>query len=248
MLKLRNIIAKREDFRMVIEDLHLEQGEMVAVLGNNGSGKSTFLSILSGLLPYRGSYAINGEDFQETDERKRHVLVSLLPQDGGLSMPFDCFYVVLTGRYPLTNGSGYSEDDMETTEKTMVLLDIEHLKERQFNSLSGGEKQRVLLARSINRDSPLLLLDEPLSGVDLRHQYETIELLKELRSEKLILVVIHDLSLAVREFQRFLCFQEGRLVYDVDNEGVREERLSDIFGLGIKFLRHEKGIFIYREV
>jgi iron complex transport system ATP-binding protein len=247
LLDLSGIVVRRGDFSLCINSLRINRREMIAIVGNNGSGKSTFLSVLGGLLPYEGSYMINDREFGEIDKKDRHRLISLLPQEGSLSMPFDVFYVVLSGRFPLTNGRHYGEEDYFFTERIMKWLDVWHLKDREFVTLSGGEKQRVLLARALNRDASVLLLDEPLSGIDLRHQYETVEILKKLQKDRIILVVIHDISLALREFDRFLCFKEGRLLYDLSRDEIEAEQIGTVFDIKVNFLRHENGVFIYRE-
>jgi len=247
LLDLRDIVAKRAEFRLSIESLKINRGEMIAIVGNNGSGKSTFLSVLGGLLSYSGIYRINDSEFGELDKKDRHRLISLLPQEGSLSMPFDVFYVVLSGRFPLTDGRCYEEEDYLFTERVMKWLDVWHLRHREFVTLSGGEKQRVLLARALNRDAAILLLDEPLSGIDLRHQYETVEILKQLQRDRIILVVIHDISLALREFDRFLCFKDGRLLYDLSGDEIEAEHIGTVFDIKVNFLKHENGVFIYRE-
>ncbi|MFC1855526.1 ATP-binding cassette domain-containing protein, partial [Thermodesulfobacteriota bacterium] len=161
-----------------------------------------------------------------------------------LNMPFDVFYVVLTGRFIHTDGRKYSKDDFEETLRVMAQTDIIHLKDRQFNELSGGEKQRVLLARTINKNTKIVLLDEPFSDTDILHQHKLIGLLKELAKDKLIIVVIHDLSLAVREFERFLFFESGRLSYDAMREEIDEERLSGIFGVNVNFIKEGEKLFV----
>jgi len=247
LIELHNIEARQGDFTLKIKGLSLKQRGLVAVLGNNGSGKSTFLSVLSGLRDFRGEYLLDGHPFIEYNPVRRHSMVALLPQQTTINMPFDVHYVVLTGRYPHTDGRGYSRGDIEHTDETLRRLDIWHLSHRQFNELSGGEKQRVLLARVINRDSPVMLLDEPFTGVDLRHQHEIIDLLKCLSKDKLILVVVHDLSLAVREFERFLFFVDGVLEYDLERDELDEERLSEVFQVEVRFMRNERGVFVYTE-
>ncbi len=247
MIELRDITALQGDFRLSVKELILKKGDFVAVLGNNGSGKSTFLSVVAGLKKFSGEYILDGSKFSELPPMGRHRIISLLPQQTSLNMPFDVHYVVLTGRYPHTDGRGYGERDFQVTEEVLRKFDVWHLRERQFNELSGGEKQRVLLARVINRDSPVILLDEPLGGIDLRHQHDTLDLLKGLSTERVILVVIHDISLAVREFDRFLFFVQGDLAHDLVKHQLDEERLSRVFDVKVSFIRHGKGVFVYTE-
>ncbi len=247
MIELRDITALQGDFRLCVKELILKKGDFVAVLGNNGSGKSTFLSVVAGLKKFSGEYTLDGKKFSILPLMERHRIISLLPQQTSLNMPFDVHYVVLTGRYPHTDGRGYEERDFQVTEQVLRKFDVWHLRERQFNELSGGEKQRVLLARVINRESPVILLDEPLSGIDLRHQHDTLDLLKSLSPERVILVVIHDISLAVREFERFLFFVQGDLAQDLKKNQLNEERLSRVFDVKVSFIRHGGEVFVYTE-
>ncbi len=248
MINLENIKAQRGDFQLSVEKLGLKKGDFTAVLGNNGSGKSTFFSLLSGFLKYNGDYNFLGSDFNSLSLPERNKSVGLLPQKTTLNMPFDVFYVILTGRFPFTNGYTYTQADHDLTENTLEKFDILHLRDRQFNELSGGEKQRVLLARILNRETPIMLLDEPLNGIDLRHQHETIKLLKSVSSEKTILVVMHDISMAIKEFNRFLFFVDGKLTYDVRAGEIDENRLSDIFKVKVNFLKQEDKLFVHTEL
>ncbi len=245
MIELNNIAVRRGGFNLMIESLSLEKGEMVAVLGNNGSGKSTFLSMLTGFLKFQGSYRLQGNEFGSIGFREQNRLIGLLPQKTELNMPFDVFYIIQTGRFPLTNGYRYRREDLQATERIIELLDIEHLKDRSYKELSGGEKQRVLLARILNRESPVLLLDEPLNGIDLRHQHETVGLLRRMKKEKAILVVMHDLSLALREFDRFLIFEKGRLIYTSGKEQISRERLVDIFDVEVDLLEKDGKLYVH---
>lgn len=248
MIKLSDIQAQRGAFNLLVPALKLNQGDFIAVLGNNGSGKSSFLSMLSGFLGYKGNYQLNERDYKSYGLKERNQLVGLLPQKTTLNMPFDVYYVILTGRFPLTNGFHYREQDHRATDQIIAQFDIDHLKERPFNELSGGEKQRVLLARALNRDTPVVLLDEPLTGIDLRHQHETLALLRQKQKNNICLVVMHDISLAIREFDRFLIFVEGKLVYDVTKAQVSAERLAEVFSVQIDFLTHKEKLVVYSAI
>ncbi|RME68018.1 MAG: ABC transporter ATP-binding protein, partial [Nitrospirae bacterium] len=192
LIELKDIETRLGSFTLRVGSLSLDRGQLVAVLGNNGSGKSTFLSVLAGLRPFRGTYKLMGKDFKRLDTTERHRLVCLLPQSVTLQMPLDVFYVVLTGRFPWTEGRAYSDEDIALTEKSLREFDVYHLKDRRFNELSGGERQRVLLARTFVRGSEAVLLDEPFTALDLRHQWETMGFLRKHARDRLIIVVLHD--------------------------------------------------------
>jgi cobalamin transport system ATP-binding protein len=245
LIELKNIEVTRGGFNLAIESLQLQKGEMIAVLGNNGSGKSTFFSMLAGFLKFKGGYLLSQTKFKEIAFREKSRLIGLLPQKTELNMPFDVTYIILTGRFSLTNGYQYGKVDHQATESIIEQLELGHLRNRSFKELSGGEKQRVLLARTLNRETPVLLLDEPLNGIDLKHQHETIGLLQGMKKEKAIMVVMHDVSLALREFDRFLIFSEGRLIYISGKEQLSPARLVEIFDVEIDFLEKDGRLYVH---
>ncbi len=220
---------------------------MIAVLGNNGSGKSTFLNVMAGLLEFTGGYSIDGMPFKKMAQAESARRIGFLPQEAALNMPFDAFYVVLTGRFIHSDGRMYSGGDIACTEEVMKRFDVFHLRDRLFNALSGGEKQRVLLARVMNMDTDIFLLDEPFSGVDILHQIKIVDIFRRIRKEKIIIVVIHDLSFAIQHFSRFLLFREGRLLYDMKKDGLSAGRLSEVFGVRVGFAEQDERMFVYTE-
>ncbi len=239
-LELRDFEVRQGDFRLRIPELRLSAGQMVAVLGPNGSGKSTLLSALAGLRNYRGTLLLGGEDLRTIPEKERYRRLSYLPQGGHLGLPFEVFYVVLTGRYPLLSGRRYTEADHRATARLLKLFDLEALGGRLFGELSGGERQRVLLARALNREAPVLLLDEPFNAVDLRHQHLFVRLLRSYvrRKEGLCVTVLHDLGLAVKYFDRFLLLKEGSLRADLGRSELSETLLGEVMGVEVKFVEY----------
>ncbi|HLC16210.1 MAG TPA: ABC transporter ATP-binding protein, partial [Thermodesulfovibrionia bacterium] len=147
--------------------------------------------------------------------------------------------------FPCTAGSRYGKEDIDATEQILRQMDIFHLQERPFYTLSGGEKQRVLLARTLNRNSTVVALDEPLTGIDIRHQQESVQYLKSIIREKLILVVIHDISVALATFNRFLFFINGVLAYDLKQDSINESVLFEVFGVRLNILKHENNMVVY---
>lgn len=235
MININNLTLLQGDFKLTVDQLEIQPGQLIAIMGNNGSGKSTFLSALSGLKPFTGEYNIDGKQFQELSTQEQYQRISLLPQHVSLNMPFDVNYVVLTGRFPYVSGNAYSTDDQEATNAILQEFDLVPLKNRQFNELSGGEKQRVLLARMINRDSSVILLDEPLASVDLKHQFEVLNILKTRLKDRIVMVVIHDIHMAIQVFDHFLFFEQGKLIYNTSKSDLNAEKISQIFQVNISF-------------
>lgn len=247
MINLEGIKLRQGGFNLRVDRLSLEKGSLIAVMGNNGSGKSTFLTLLSGLKSFTGIYTLDGQSFNILSRQWFSKKVGFLLQQTSVNMPFDVFYVVLTGRFVHTDGTSYTEKDFNSTERVLKLLDIEHLKDRPINELSGGERQRVFLARVINMDTQVLLLDEPFSGVDMAHQIAVMDVLKKVSQDKIVLVVIHDISFAVTHFKRFLFFKQGALVYDFDHNNMSAHALTDVFGVNIMFFDYEGRRFVYAD-
>jgi iron complex transport system ATP-binding protein len=245
LVDISNISSKLGGFSLNIKAFNLTAGGLTAIAGNNGSGKSTFLGVLSGLYSYKGQYLIDGQEFVRHKRREISKKIGILPQTTSLNMPFDVFYVVLTGRFSHSDGRQYCASDIEKTEAIMLDFDIYHLKDRQFNELSGGEKQRALLCRVINMDTDIILLDEPFSGVDINHQAGVIKILDRLKEKKAIIVVIHDLSFAVNHFDRFIFFKDGSLLYDIKDHDLTNEVMSEVFGIDIEFIRLQNKKFIF---
>ncbi|MBX6423700.1 ABC transporter ATP-binding protein [Thermosulfurimonas sp. F29] len=239
-IELRNFEVSRGTFRLHVPELSIPEGEMVAVVGPNGSGKSTLLSALAGLRPFRGTYLLARRPFSLYPEGERSRLLAYLPQGGRLGLPFEVFYVVLTGRYPLLSGRDYTPEDYLATEEILRLFDLEPLRRRLFGELSGGERQRVLLARTLNRASPILLLDEPLNAVDLRHQHLLIRHVRDYvrRKKGACLAVLHDLALALKYFDRFVLLQGGDLVGVYRREALSGELVGEVLGVDLSFVRH----------
>ena len=235
MINIKSLSLEQGEFLLDVDQLTVQPGQLVAIMGNNGSGKSTFLSALSGLRPFTGEYLLDGVSFAGLNKQQQSQQISLLPQHVSLNMPFDVNYVVLTGRFPYVLGNSYSNQDQDLTDQILEEFDLTKLKHRQFNELSGGEKQRVLLARMINRESSVLLLDEPLASVDIKHQYEVLHILKAGLQNRIIMVVIHDIHIALQMFDRFIFFNQGRLVYDTEQSDLDAEKISDIFKVKISF-------------
>jgi iron complex transport system ATP-binding protein len=240
MIEIVDLRLQQGAFVLEVPHLSLKKGELVAICGNNGSGKSTFLSTLSGLKDFSGDYRLNGKDFRKLGIRERARHISFLPQQSTLSMPFEVFYVVLTGRFSSVGGKGYTPEDYRKVEEVLRLFDLHHLKDRPFHELSGGERQRVLLARAFVREAEVILLDEPFTAVDLKHQHRLLKFFRQISRRSILLAVMHDLSLAFRYFDRFLFFKGGRLVFDLKREELCEKKLSRVFEIDLKLLRYRE--------
>jgi iron complex transport system ATP-binding protein len=195
-------------------DLALPAGGFGALLGPNGSGKSTLLKLLLGRLrPDAGEVKLLGRTVRDIPAAERARLVGYLPQEVQSAYDFRVDEVVLMGRYPHLSFGLESAHDHEIAESCLARTETAHLAGRSFASLSGGEKQRVLLASVLAQEPRVLLLDEPTAALDIHHQHEVMALLSRLQREGLaICLVTHDLNLAARYCPLVWLLHGGRLL------------------------------------
>jgi len=193
--------------------LMVNRGEMMAVVGPNGSGKSTLLRVFSGVLaPMSGSIRVAGRDLSAYPRRRLARMTAVVPQETSLDFPFSIEEVVLMGRAPHLGRLGFpGERDLSVAREAMVRVGVDQLCGRALQSLSGGERQRVIIARALVQEPEILLLDEPTSHLDIRHQVEIYDLMAELNAERgmTIVSVLHDLNLAAMYFRRVAVLSEG---------------------------------------
>ncbi len=206
-------------------DLVFDQGGFVGVLGPNGSGKTTLLRLISGVLePWEGSVSLFGKPLSSFSRKEVARIVGVIPQESYFAFEFTVSEIVLMGRSPYIRRFGFeSETDREIATQAMEQTEILHLRDRPVNRISGGERQRVVIARVLAQKPRVLILDEPTSHLDLNHQVEVYDILEKLNSEGLTVIVIsHDLNLAGQYCRRLVLLDSGRLVAS----GMPEEILS----------------------
>ena len=210
----------------------LEQGECVAVLGNNGAGKSTLVSCISRLRrPSSGSVLIDGVPASQMTRNELAQQVSYVAQKNELAHT-TVFDAVLLGRKPHMKW-GPSDVDYDVAEHALRAVGMEDCRLRYMNQLSGGEQQKVMLARAIAQEPKLMLLDEPTSSLDPRNQYESMELIRHCAHDHhiAVLVVIHDLNLALRFCDRFLFLKDGAVFASGGQEAVTSENIQAVYGM-----------------
>ena len=217
-------------------DFSIEPGECVAVVGPNGCGKSTLLRTAAGILkPASGHVLLEQQPLQAYRRRVRAQKVGLLNQSDEIPMMTTVRDHVSIGRHP--HRSYFREDpnvDTECINSAIRQCEIEHLVDRPVERLSGGERQRVRLATLLAQAPSTLLLDEPMTGLDLEHRYALLHLLQDLNRKKrrTLLVVLHDLEIAMRYFDRLLVLHQGHLAADGSPEEViTVELLEEVFGI-----------------
>jgi len=216
------LAAERVSFaygpRVVLSEVSLAvaPGELVGVIGPNGCGKTTLVRLLSGVLaPRAGSVRLRGAALGTYRRRELARRLAVVPQDPTLEFPFTALEVVLMGRAPHLPALGFPRaHDLAVARAAMARLEVAGLEDRPLDRLSGGERQRVLLARALAQEPEVLLLDEPTTHLDLRHQAGIYDVVAELRRSRGIAVVsvLHDLNLAALYCDRLVLLAGGRVV------------------------------------
>ena len=221
----------------------VERGAFAGILGPNGSGKTTLLRCLSRVLkPRRGTVLLEDRDLYRESPRRVALKMAVVPQENATVFSFTVGEVVLMGRTPhLKMFQREGEADLAAAAWAMELTGISHLADRPVTALSGGEYQRVVIARALAQEPEVILLDEPTSHLDINHQLELLELLKVLsRREKLTVVcVFHDLNLAAQYCDRLILMKEGRIfALGRPEEVLTPQNIRSVFGASVAVRRH----------
>jgi iron complex transport system ATP-binding protein len=220
-------------------DLRIEQGELVGLLGPNGAGKTTFLRCITGLCrPLKGGVRLFGEELNRlpADERARRVAV--VPQEVDTPVAFTVQEIVMIGRTAsLSRWSRPARRDWKVVERAMVYTDIAELKHRPYGELSGGEKQRVIVAMALAQEPRVILMDEATSHLDINHRLELMQIVERLNAEGgvTVLMISHDLNLAAEFCRRLLLLHQGRVVADgAPRDVLREDLLRRVYRCDVR--------------
>lgn len=227
-------------------DLQIKKGKLTGILGPNGCGKSTLLkSVLGVLKDGKGKIQIEKKELKEYSSKELAQTLSFVPQKSNLSSPMNVEEFILMGRLPHLKSSwhGYSKDDRSITKNIINDLGLEEFKDRTAFNLSGGEFQRVLLARALTQNPKIILLDEPTSALDLNHAVELMGRLKNMISKKDItaVAVIHDLNLASMFCDELVIMKDGKIKYRGNPRDIlTEDILMEIYSLKCKIIVDSK--------
>jgi len=214
-------------------NIEIEEGKVVAILGPNGAGKSTLLKCINGLLKPRGSIYISGLSLKELKPEEAAKLIAYVPQKSNPTF-MSVFDYVLLGRKPHM-GLNVGKKDMKIVENVLKMLGIERLALKKLKQLSGGELQKVVIARALAQEAKVLLLDEPTNNLDLKSQLEFMHLVKKLSLEKGItaVVVVHDVNIALRFADEFIFMKNGEIVAKGGHEIVTPELISEVYEIPV---------------
>ena len=224
--------------------LQFQSAQMAAVVGPNGAGKSTLMSVLSGFRDdYTGHCFFRDVEIRDWKKRELGRQMTFIPQMIRLEFPFTAGQVVFMGRTPHCHGLFESEEDREAVRKAMEITETTAFADREFRELSGGERQRVVLAGALAQEPKVLLLDEPTTFLDLKHQISTYSLLQRLAREGIaIIAVTHDLNLAANYADRIVVMSQGQVAADGEPEKIlTSPMLKEVFEVDAEIRQGPQG-------
>lgn len=217
-------------------NLNILSGEHVSILGPNGAGKSTLIKCMDGLLkPQKGNIIVDDMSIINMKREEISKKIGYVPQSSTSLFMLKVFDMVLLGRRPHTTWRS-SDKDKKKVLNALRLLNIEHLAMKNFNELSGGQRQKVIIARAIVQETDVLLLDEATSNLDIRHQLEVMSIIRKLVDDLGISVamIVHDLNIAARFSDKIIIMNEGKIVAcGTPEEVLTEENISSVYGVEI---------------
>lgn len=240
ILELSEVCFSYGDVGHVVDNLTFSvgEGEFIGLLGANGSGKSTVLKLGSGILrPSAGRLMLWGKQLHSYGNRDRAKLISYLPQTLDISVPFTIRELVSMGLYP------YDIPPAITPEEALDMVGLAGKADAHITDLSGGEKRRTFIAMTLLQGAGLLLLDEPLANLDIKYQVELIRLLRTLREQRNISVVmaLHDINIAL-QFEKVMLIKNGRILgFGMPEVVLTESGIMDAFDVEVKIMRQPDG-------
>ena len=241
-LQGRALVLKYGEHRVIDNlDIDIMRGRITVLVGSNGSGKSTLLKALARLIkPSSGSIVLNGEDIQRKPTVQIARELAVLPQTPVAPDGVSVEQLVRMGRYPHQSWrQQWSRADQEQVERVLRATELFDLRDRSVDALSGGQRQRAWIAMTLAQDTPLLLLDEPTTYLDLAHQVEVLDLLEGLNRDqgKTIVMVLHDLNLAARYAHHMIAVHRKSIhAQGAPRELLTESIVEDVFGMRCRII------------
>lgn len=213
---------------LVIKDVsfNVKKGDFISIIGPNGSGKSTLLKTLNNLYkPDKGKIILEGKEIKTFKKRDLAKKIALVPQDTNIDYDFTVEDIVMMGRHPYKGRfEKENNEDYKIVKEALEMTNTFKLRERPITEISGGERQRVIIAKALAQNPSIILLDEPTSNLDINHQIEILNLLKQLNEERktTVILVIHDINLAARYSKDIILLNDGKIL----GKGTPEEVIT----------------------
>ena len=223
----------------------LERGRFYGLIGPNGSGKSTLIDLLSGYVRAdQGTIRLNGRPLHAMQRLELAALLTVVPQRFAFNFDFNVYETVMMGRYPhISRFSSPTENDHRQVSEALALLDVAYLAERSIRKLSGGETQRVMIARALVQNTDFILLDEVTANLDINHAIAIMQTMKALVNKgKTVIAALHDLNMALSFCDHILVLNNGRLHRQgMATEVIDEGLVADIYQVSSKVINGEDG-------
>lgn len=227
-------------------NLQVDRGAVLSLVGPNGAGKSTLLKCINGLLqPSRGTVEIEGKPIQARSRMDLAKTVAYVPQSESLRLPITVFDTILLGRRPYVNWRP-KQEDLDIVQSAIEQLELGDLALRDLNQLSGGERQKVIIAKAIVQEPKVLLFDEPSTYLDLKYQLKTMQLIRDLVDEKRLCAVIvtHDLNLALRFSDQLAVLHAGTIAISGGPDLLTEEVIRQVYEVRAHVRQEEAKPFV----
>lgn len=245
MIKAHKISYKHKEFHILNGvDISLGYGEFLAIVGPNGAGKSSLLSVLANEVKSKQQILFKDKNINDWEIRELSKHKAKFSQHNSNDIPLEVKDVVMMGRYPYFDAQP-GQEDHEAMNNMMYETDVFHLKDREYNTLSGGEKQRVHLSRVLAQlqngiAHKVLFLDEPLNNLDIKHQYKALEIIKKFtKKANSAIVVLHDLNLAAQFADKILLMKSGKVsAYGTPQDVFTAENISEAYSFPCTICDH----------
>jgi iron complex transport system ATP-binding protein len=247
MLQVKNLTGGYDHKKAIVRDLsfEIERGHFFALLGPNGSGKTTIIRLIMGALPvHSGDMILDSKPIASFSQRELAKKAAVMTQENEAGLDFTVEEIVMLGRYPYQKALFFQDStktDKKAVEDAMVQTSVWEYRQRPFHSLSGGEKQRVLLAKALAQEPELLLLDEPTNHLDVKHTMELLDLLKKLQKSTnlTVLAILHDINLASLYADKVGLLKNGEFAGIYDGLHLKNESsFTDAYEVNMNFTYH----------
>ncbi|GAA0814463.1 ABC transporter ATP-binding protein [Clostridium tertium] len=240
MLEVKNVCCGYNGIDIVKQvSFNINRGENLCIVGPNGCGKSTLLKAISNLISFNGEIKLDGKNINALKRKELATKIALMTQSSNIQFPYTIFETVALGRYAHLNSifSRLSKKDEEVINESLKMVGLLDIKDKLISELSGGQLQRVFLARAFAQDPEVILLDEPTNHLDLRCQIEILDYLKSWAKEKnkIVIAVLHDLNLVQNYGDRVLMLNDGVIKGNGNTKEVLNSNdLEEVYGIDIK--------------
>lgn len=246
MLKVENVTCGYNNISILKSvSFSVKQGEKVCVLGPNGCGKTTLIRAISSVLPYQGNVFVGEKNLRQLSQKELAQKMAVMSQTAQTYFAYTVYETVLMGRYAHKKGGmfagGYSVLDKEIAQHCICEMGLEQIKNNSITQLSGGQLQRVFLARTFAQDPDILVLDEPTNHLDLKYQIELSGSISQWtkRKKRCVLGVLHDINLAMSFADRILLMKDGRIVSDTPTGKLDLEKIGQVYETDVQQYMHK---------